>query len=56
MNFIEISREMNIPILSLNSKQKDKIDFILQQDSMFLYKQKIMDYSLLLVVERLPIE
>ena len=55
MNFLEISSEKYEPLVKFDKKQKDHLEELIQLDSQFLRDQKIMDYSLLLVIELQPI-
>lgn len=54
VNFYEINRESKYHIVRLPNKNKNYLNKILKEDSKFLASQGIMDYSLLLVTERLP--
>ena len=51
MNFLEISSEIFYPIVQFNKSQKDLLEELIELDSQFLKNKKIMDYSLLLVIE-----
>ena len=54
MNFLEISQEVNI--IKLHPGEKQLLEEIIELDSKFLESQGLMDYSLLLVVEQVPID
>lgn len=45
---------MNQSVLSLDREQKDALEDLIRRDSLFLKEQKMMDYSLLLVIENVP--
>ena len=51
MNFLEISSEIFHPLVQFNKGQKQLLEQLIELDSQFLKNQKIMDYSLLLVIE-----
>ena len=54
MNFLEISQEVNM--IKLHPGEKQLLEEIIELDSKFLESQGLMDYSLLLVVEQVPID
>ena len=55
MNFEEINKDLNYSLVNFSNEKKDELRSILEQDSLFLSKYGIMDYSLLLVLENEPI-
>ena len=55
MNFEEINKDLNYTLVNFSNEQKDEFRHMLEQDSKFLSKYGIMDYSLLLVLENEPI-
>lgn len=52
INFMEISSETYHPLVQFTQKQKEHLVKLIELDSQFLKNQKIMDYSLLLVIEQ----
>ena len=49
LNYLEISQDLNL--LSMNIDDKETLEKILELDSKFLEMHKLMDYSLLLIIE-----
>ena len=55
-NYLRINKDLNFTILSLDFHTAGDIEHILREDSAFLAKRNIMDYSLLLGVETVNVE
>lgn len=55
INYCELNKESKRNIIRLSSKNIKFLNDILRADSKFLQSQGIMDYSLLLVTEKLPV-
>jgi len=53
-NFTEINKDLDL--IKLNQKQIDNLEKLIEADSLFLKRNKLMDYSLLLVIEHVQIE
>jgi hypothetical protein len=56
MNFQEINGGLDHALLSLSRTQHAHLEEVLKKDSQFLRDHKLMDYSLLLVIESIPID
>ena len=55
LNYLEINQALNQSVLSLDREQKDALEDLIRRDSMFLREQSLLDYSLLLVIEKVPV-
>lgn len=56
LNYVEINRDFDQRFMTLNKEQYDSLEWLIKLDSIFLKNHKLMDYSLLLVVEMVPID
>ena len=53
---MEINKDFDQQFMMLNKEQYESLDWLIKLDSGFLKNHKLMDYSLLLVVEMVPID
>ena len=53
LNYLKINKELNNQLLQLSKNDHMLLQEVLASDSKFLMDQKIMDYSLLIVIEKL---
>jgi hypothetical protein len=56
MNYIEINQDLHGSLINITTGQYDQLENLLKLDSLFLKGQKLMDYSLLLVIEKVPFD
>ena len=55
-NFLEINRDWGNSLINLKADHAKGLKDIILKDSLFLKNYNLMDYSLLLVIENIPIE
>jgi hypothetical protein len=51
INYIELNRDLNYQAMCLTEQQKEEIQGLIEMDSEYLCSQRLMDYSLLVVIE-----
>ena len=56
INFREITKDMKMPLVEMETEEAKRLNETIKADSEFLKKHNIMDYSLLLVIENIPLD
>ena len=56
MNYIQIKKDLNNQLVNFSDKQIDDYNRIIEKEIKFLLSQGLMDYSLLFVIEHIPLE
>lgn len=56
LNYLEMNQDLDGCLMNLTGNQYDQLEWLLKLDSIFLKNHDLMDYSVLLVIENLPVD
>jgi hypothetical protein len=56
LNYLEICKDMDSSLMNISKHQFDELENLISNDSQFLKRMKLMDYSLLLTIESVKVE
>jgi 1-phosphatidylinositol-4-phosphate 5-kinase len=56
LNYLDINNDLNQSLMKLTKSQFDQLEWLVKLDSVFLKNHQLMDYSLLLVIEKAKID